>query len=127
MNGSARVNKKTAWILDGVLIFKMVMTVLWVGFLLLAEWLFEPFGIPKPEPMLFVTLLAGAYFALLVGYARGYYARKRSENIRTVVVVGIISNGPAAPSCSVTAWEAPGTIGENSRKHQCASPQQQRV
>ncbi len=96
MEPSDRIEKKHANILTSVLIFKMIMTAIWVLALLSSEWSFGWFDIPKPEPMLFVILLAGAYSALFVGYWLGYQGHKRGDNIRTVVIVGIVSNGLAA-------------------------------
>jgi hypothetical protein len=96
MEPSSRVNMRPANFLDWVLIGKMIMTLIWVASLLLSGWLWERAEIPEPKPMIFVILLAGAYIALFVGYARGYRDRKYGENIRTVVIVGIVSNGLAA-------------------------------
>src|SRR5690242_10111097 len=89
------VDLRPADYLDAVLIFKMLLTVGWAGALLLAKWSFKLIGIRNQGGTVFPVLLGGAYSALFVGYALGYYNRKRSLNIRSVVVVGIVSNGLA--------------------------------
>ena len=88
--------KKPSSLLDWVLLGKISMTIIWVVSLLLSGWAFEPLRIPKPEPLLFVILLAGAYIALLVGYVRAYWDSTHygnTQNVVNAVVVGIVSNG----------------------------------
>jgi hypothetical protein len=87
---------KPSSFLDWVLLGKIAMTVVWVVFLLLSGWVSELLGIPNPEPMHFVILLAGAYIALLVGYVRAYWDNthfRNTQSVANVVVVGIVSNG----------------------------------
>jgi hypothetical protein len=51
--------------------------------------------IPEPRPVLFAHLLGAAFTALLVGYVYGLRDSLAGQDIRSVVVVGIVSNASA--------------------------------
>ena len=51
---------------------------------------------PEPKPMLFLRLLGAAYLALVVGYICGLRKLGRGDDVRSVVWVGITSNGLAS-------------------------------
>lgn len=76
---------------------KIVLTaIFWcIPLLTFPPSLFVRWGMPAPEPMLFVRLLGVAYFALLVGYYYGIGTIKTGGDITPVLSMGIVSNGLA--------------------------------
>jgi hypothetical protein len=100
-----------------VLIVKIAFTALfWSTPLLFFQksW-FRPFGIPVPDPVVFVRLLGAAYLALLVGYAFGLAQAQRGTKPTGVIWTGAVSNGLASGILSYhgltgawDTWDRPG-------------------
>lgn len=84
-------------LLELLLIGKISITAaLWAGPFLLcpADWLAELLG-ARPDPIVFVRLLGVAYCALIVAYADGLAQVRLGVVPRSVVAMGLVSNGGA--------------------------------
>lgn len=78
-----------------VLVVKISVTIVFWCIPLLffpASW-FVKFGLPAPEPMMFVRLLGAAFLALVVGYSFGLDDIKKGKKPTNVIWMGIVSNG----------------------------------
>lgn len=104
--------------LSRILITKIVLTSLvWCIPLLFfpAAWL-KLLGFPVPEPLLFLRLLGMAYVALVVGYGFGLRDALRNQYPKTIVWVGVASNGGACALLAIAAltqvWNSWGMIAQ---------------
>lgn len=90
----------------GVIFMPSLLTVLYIKIaftavvwatpaLLVPRKLILTLGYPEPKPLIFLRLLGGAYFALLVGYIQGAQSLQAGIYPATTVLVGIVSNGVA--------------------------------
>ena len=104
-----------------VLLIKIVVTtLLWaIPLLFGTPELFGYFGIPFPEPVIFLRLLGMAYFTLIFVYYNGYKLLKIRRNAAAseiVVSAGIVSNGLAFIvlffSGTSGAWSNWGLLGQ---------------
>jgi len=86
--------------LKNILLAKIIITTLfWAAPLLFAPPdLFIIFGIPEPQPIIFIRLLGAAYFSLIFVYVYGYRllkARRNPLSAELSISTGIVSNGLA--------------------------------
>jgi hypothetical protein len=86
--------------MKAILLVKIIVTtVLWAAPLLFGTpELFRFFGIPFPEPAIFLRLLGMAYFSLVFIYYNGYKLLKIRRNVAAseiAISTGIVSNGLA--------------------------------
>jgi hypothetical protein len=80
--------------LSWVLRAKILLTLAWAGFPLLApESLLIDLGFPRPEPIVWLRLLGAAYLALLVGYWLALQDHNQRKDVWNTIRVGIVSNG----------------------------------
>jgi cation transport ATPase len=89
--------------LSTVLLIKILFTLIFwcIPLLFFPSSLFIRIGIPEPQPILFIRLLGLAYLALTLGYILGFKALRQNRNVqsndvRNVVLVGLVSNGSAS-------------------------------
>ncbi len=83
--------------LKGLFFRKIAITAIFlcVPLLFFPPSLFELFGIPAPQPLMFTRLLGVAYLALIVGYYGGIKALDNNQNPIFTIDMGIVSNGVA--------------------------------
>ncbi len=84
--------------LKSVLQVKIIATAVFLcaPLLCLPAATFVRWGVPAPEPMLFVRLLGAAYLALLFAYYGGLQSIRVYQYPRQVVLMGLVSNGLGA-------------------------------